>query len=128
MADYQSEIGNPADELRPVYIENGKVMMIDQNLLPMELKILEITDWQMIVKAIREMWVRGAPAIGISAAAGVYLAARQYITSNRDDFHREMETAFDSLGKSRPTAINLFWALKRMKRIFDAAFEKTAIP
>lgn len=124
MADYQSEITNPTDELRPVYVENGSVMMIDQNLLPMELKILEITDWRMMVKAISEMWVRGAPAIGISAAAGVYLAARQHISGNRDDFRGEMETAFEALEKSRPTAINLFWALKRMRSIFASALEK----
>lgn len=124
MANYQSKTINQADELRPVYIENQKVMMIDQNLLPAELKILEITDWRMMVTAITDMWVRGAPAIGISAAAGIYLAAKQCISCNRDEFLREMETAFDVLGQSRPTAINLFWSLKRMKRIFKTAFEK----
>lgn len=106
-------------ELRPVYIEDRKVMMIDQNLLPMELKIIEITDWRMIVRAIREMWVRGAPAIGIAGAAGIFLAAKEYISKDHSEFKECMETAFKTLAESRPTAINLFWALKLVKKIYD---------
>ncbi|MBU1023940.1 S-methyl-5-thioribose-1-phosphate isomerase [bacterium] len=110
---------NSINELRPVYVEDGKVMMIDQNLLPMELKILEITDYKMMVQAIKDMWVRGAPAIGISGAAGIYLAARENISLQNDSFLQEMERAFTELGESRPTAVNLFWALKKMRIIFD---------
>ena len=107
------------NELRPVYVENGKVMMIDQNLLPIDLKILEITDYHMMVRAIKDMVIRGAPAIGISGAAGIYLAARENISLKNDAFLQEMEKAFTELENSRPTAVNLFWALKKMRAIFD---------
>jgi methylthioribose-1-phosphate isomerase len=112
-----------ADELRPVYIEDGKVMMIDQNCLPMELKVVEITHWRMMVDAIRDMWVRGAPAIGISGAAGIYLAAKELIHSDRKTFENRMEQAFNAITQSRPTAVNLFWALERMRKVYDRSMK-----
>lgn len=111
-------------EIRPVYIENGRVMMIDQNRLPMELKVVEITDWRMMVKAIKEMVVRGAPAIGIAGAMGFYLAARELIGKNRDSFVSDMNKAYSELINSRPTAVNLSWALNRMHAIFLKIIEE----
>jgi methylthioribose-1-phosphate isomerase len=119
MISVESDTMQSKKELRPVYMEDRKVMMIDQNLLPMHLKIIEIENWHMIVRAIKEMWVRGAPAIGIAGAAGIYLAAREYIHRDKPEFMEHMEIAFKTLAESRPTAVNLFWALKMVRKIYD---------
>ncbi len=91
--------------------------MLDQRRLPAEEHWLTIEGAAGVAQAIRDMAVRGAPAIGISAAYGVALAAR-----GADDNHweREVRTAMDQLAVSRPTAVNLFWALDRMKNFAQA--------
>jgi len=111
-------------EIKPVYIENGRVMMIDQNRLPMELIVKEITDWRMMVKAIKEMMIRGAPAIGIAGAMGFYLAARELTNNNRHELTSGMDKAFKELGSSRPTAVNLSWALNRVHALYLKILEE----
>ena len=106
------------DELRPVYIENERVFMIDQNRLPEEFKTVEITDWRMMVRAIKEMLVRGAPAIGIAGAYGFYLAAKELISKGNVDFKPGMEKAYIDLKNSRPTAVNLAWAVDKMYALY----------
>jgi methylthioribose-1-phosphate isomerase len=84
--------------------------MLDQRLLPLQETWLELTTWQHVAEAIKDMAVRGAPAIGIAAAYGMALAAR-----SGDD----LNLAKDGLAASRPTAVNLFWALDRIGRLTD---------
>lgn len=102
--------------IKPVWLDGDKVIFVDQLRLPVEESLVECRDYQSIATAIKTMVVRGAPAIGISAAYGLYLASKEAaeLSKDHDDFRRFMDEAADHLAKSRPTAVNLFWAIKRM--------------
>lgn len=96
------------EELRAVDWRDGRMIILDQTLLPGEERYLEIVDWREAAEAVRSMKVRGAPAIGIAAAFALALAAAG------GDPHKEMEEARAALAATRPTAVNLFWALERV--------------
>ncbi|GAB6187515.1 S-methyl-5-thioribose-1-phosphate isomerase [Thermopirellula anaerolimosa] len=96
--------------------EDGYLRLLDQTLLPCEVRYLECRDAAVVWEAIRQLRVRGAPAIGIAAAYGLYLGVREPAGDDGADFLREVDRAADYLAGSRPTAINLFWALNRMQR------------
>jgi methylthioribose-1-phosphate isomerase len=97
--------------------ENSALVIIDQTRLPHEVKLLHLTDQQDIREAICKLRVRGAPAIGVAAAIGAYLAAKASRATTYDAFCAEFRAAKDNLASSRPTAVNLFWALDRMERV-----------
>lgn len=97
---------------------DGRVEIIDQTLLPEELKILAIRDVETLWEAIKNLRVRGAPAIGVSAGMGVVLGIRDAAT--KEAFYEKLTTTCDYLASSRPTAVNLFWALDRMKAHAEA--------
>ena len=97
--------------------EDRRLYIIDQTKLPTELDVIEIEDVEQCFDAIKMLKVRGAPAIGIAAAYGVYLSVRDYNAENYDDFHNKFKIDKDYLASSRPTAVNLFWALDRMERV-----------
>ncbi|MBL1272491.1 MAG: S-methyl-5-thioribose-1-phosphate isomerase [Oceanospirillales bacterium] len=90
--------------------------LLDQRLLPAEEHWITLESASGVAQSIQDMVVRGAPAIGISAAYGVALAARR---AEREDWQAEIKLAIRDLSASRPTAVNLFWALQRMERVFD---------
>ena len=92
------------------------MVIIDQTRLPGEIVILTLTEQEEIWEAIKTLRVRGAPAIGVSAAIGLYLAAKKISSavSDENEFFQRLKTAADYLASSRPTAVNLFWALNRM--------------
>ncbi|MCL2710761.1 MAG: S-methyl-5-thioribose-1-phosphate isomerase [Planctomycetaceae bacterium] len=94
----------------------GTLKMIDQTLLPTELKVIECRDVETVWEAIKMLRVRGAPAIGIAAAYGVCIGL-QTLPAEVDlhTFHDRLDKVTDYLASSRPTAVNLFWALNRMK-------------
>jgi methylthioribose-1-phosphate isomerase len=92
----------------------GTVKMIDQRKLPLEFMVVEFDDYREVARAIKEMYIRGAPAIGAAAAFGLALAARQSRGSGRGDLLADLEAAAAVLRATRPTAVNLFWALDRM--------------
>ena len=94
----------------------GVVKMVDQRLLPHEYVVRSYTDYRDVAEAIRAMVIRGAPAIGAAAAFGMALAAWQSHAESRVDLLRDLESAADVLRQSRPTAVNLFWAIDRMLR------------
>jgi methylthioribose-1-phosphate isomerase len=96
---------------------DGAARIIDQTLLPAELRYLDITDVETMWEAIKVLRVRGAPAIGIAAAFGLYLAIRDSRTADAAGFKAEVDKAADYLASSRPTAVNLFWALKRIQAL-----------
>ena len=108
-------------DIIPVKWTDEGVAMLDQRLLPAEEKWLTYRDHNGVADGIRDMVVRGAPAIGVSAAYGVALGAKNFVGTNVDDLADELEFVGDILGKTRPTAVNLFWALDRMKRTFQNA-------
>lgn len=101
-------------DLRTVDWGDGKVKLIDQTRIPEELKVLELTDYRDVAEAIRTMQVRGAPAIGVAAALGMALGAISIDRANGDDFMRRFEAIADEFRATRPTAVNLFWAVDRM--------------
>ena len=94
--------------------------LIDQRHLPASFETVRCNSATDVAVAIRDMVVRGAPAIGCAAAFGVVLAARRAIAQTRESFEQALENAFEQLQASRPTAVNLFWALRRMRE-FHAA-------
>jgi methylthioribose-1-phosphate isomerase len=102
--------------MRTVEWDNGVVKMIDQRLLPGTFQIAEFTDYHEVARAIKEMYIRGAPAIGAAAAFGMALAARQSQAGDRLALLRDLETAAGVLRQARPTAVNLFWAIDLMLR------------
>lgn len=104
----------PMSELRTVEWVNGRVRMIDQTKLPSKLVYVTYKDYRQVARAIKEMVVRGAPAIGVSAAMGIALAANSSHARSRDQMISELELAAELLRGSRPTAWNLFWAIERI--------------
>jgi methylthioribose-1-phosphate isomerase len=97
---------------------DGKVVMIDQRLLPKEEKYNEYVSYEEVAEAIEVMVIRGAPAIGIAAAMGVALAAHEGAKKDSEAAFKEtMGKAFERLLRTRPTAVNLFWAIDRMKKL-----------
>ena len=95
--------------------KNGKVRFIDQTLLPHKLKYVSTDDIRRLWLAIKRLEIRGAPAIGIAGALGVVIGIKDSKAKNFDKFFKELESSSRYLGSSRPTAVNLFWALKRME-------------
>lgn len=100
---------------------DGAVKMLDQRLLPTEEKWLNLKSYAEVADAIRDMVVRGAPAIGVSAAYGIALGATQFVGTSVEDLEEELDYICGVMGKTRPTAVNLFWAIDRMKRTFAKA-------
>jgi len=98
---------------------NGIVRMIDQTKLPCEEVYVDFHDSKDVAKAIRNMLVRGAPAIGVAAAMGVSLGANNLKAENYEIFLPLFRKICDELAESRPTAVNLFWAINRMKKVVD---------
>ncbi len=101
-------------DLRPVDWEHGKVKLIDQTRIPDELVVLQLNDYRDVVEAIRKMQVRGAPAIGVAAALGIALGAQSIADTDSAEFMRRLEGIADEFRSTRPTAVNLFWAIDRM--------------
>ena len=101
----------------PAILNEGKnaMILLDQTLLPVEKKFIEVRDIEDIWEAIKKLRVRGAPAIGVAAAFGIYLGTKDSESQNYDDFYKEFMEAKKYLASSRPTAVNLFWALDRME-------------
>ncbi len=105
----------------PVKWAEEGVLMLDQRLLPTEEKWLTLKSYTEVAAGIKDMVVRGAPAIGVSAAYGIALGAKQFVGTNIDDLEEDLEYICEVLGATRPTAVNLFWAIDRMKRTFQKA-------
>jgi methylthioribose-1-phosphate isomerase len=103
--------------MRTVAWDDGVVKMIDQRLLPSVFEVVEFTDYRDVARAIKDMYIRGAPAIGAAAAFGMALAARQSSATDRVALLRDLEAAAEVLRQARPTAVNLFWAVDRMLRV-----------
>jgi len=109
-----------AGGIRPIKYNDGVLSLMDQRRLPTEEVWLDYTDYQEVAEAIRSMVVRGAPAIGITAAYGAYLGARAIEAETHADFAGELDQICEVLAGTRPTAINLSWALERMKSLVRA--------
>ena len=102
------------------------VRFIDQTKLPTEETYVTCKNYEEVADAIRTMIVRGAPAIGVAAAMGVALGALQSQAKTLPEFEREFDTICNVLAGTRPTAVNLFWAIRRMREKFDAVADASA--
>ncbi|RME65224.1 MAG: S-methyl-5-thioribose-1-phosphate isomerase [Caldilineae bacterium] len=100
--------------MRTVYWEDNQVKMIDQRLLPGEFVIASFDTVEGVARSIKEMYVRGAPAIGATAAFGMALAARKSTAADRDGLLADLRQAKEILDAARPTAVNLTWATQRL--------------
>jgi methylthioribose-1-phosphate isomerase len=101
------------------------VRMLDQRLLPAEETYLILRSYDEVAEAIRKMVIRGAPAIGVAAAMGIALGASQSVGTSVADVEDDLEYICDVMGKTRPTAVNLFWAIERMRAAFKRAKSQT---
>ncbi len=104
---------------------NNRLEMIDQRILPAAFEYLSYYTAASVAEGIRSMVVRGAPAIGVAAAYGVALEALRLQEKSADEFKAGMEEGFKVLAASRPTAVNLFWALQRMRKVWESEADQT---
>ena len=103
------------DRIRPIRWTGEALELLDQRKLPFAVEYMRCADSDEVASAIRDLIVRGAPAIGISAAWGVVLAAREVEAANGAEAAQQLQPALDRLNAARPTAVNLAWALARMR-------------
>lgn len=111
---------NKHDTIRAVVWRNDTLHLLDQRILPQHEQYVELRNATETANAIRDMVVRGAPAIGITAAYGVVLAASERYRNNPQTWKTEIQKDLKILADSRPTAVNLFWALEKMKQRIDS--------
>ena len=107
--------------------KDGIVRMLDQTRLPLEVTFFDCRTYHDVAKGIKDLIIRGAPAIGIAAAMGVALGAQEINTKNFKNFYDELEKVCNHIGSTRPTAVNLFWAINRMKEFTLSNKEKPII-
>lgn len=103
--------------IAPVEWKDGCVRLLDQQALPHSVTFLDCRDYRVVAQAIKDLRVRGAPAIGIAAAMGVALGAQTLQAQTFDAFSKDLCEICDHLAATRPTAVNLFWAIKQMKAV-----------
>ncbi len=108
-------------EIRPIIWRDGAVVLLDQNALPLQEREFLCREYGEVVAAIKDLTVRGAPAIGIAAAFGIALGMRRLGALRPGRARIEFQEICGDFARSRPTARNLFWAIERMGRRFDAA-------
>ena len=111
----------------PVVWKQDRVVLIDQTRIPQEFSVVEITRSSDMARAILTMIVRGAPAIGIAAAYGIYLGATEIQTDDRDQFLTQLDEIANTLRATRPTAVNLFWAIDRMMKTARQTDRKSVV-
>ena len=112
--------------IKTVEWTNEGIRMIDQRVLPNEEKYLMLRSWEEVAEAIKKMVVRGAPAIGVSAAMGQALGASQSVGMSVADLEDDFTYMCRVMGETRPTAVNLFWAIERMRERFNREKDRTS--
>ena len=100
--------------IKPIDWREGKIILLDQTRLPWEETYLEVNDVPGICEAIKSLRIRGAPAIGVAAAFGLAMGAQSIETASKDEFLARLNEISQAIAATRPTAVNLFWALDRM--------------
>lgn len=105
--------------VKTIELVNGVVKMLDQTKLPREVVYVDCKDYLMVAKGIKDLWIRGAPAIGIAASMGIAIGAQNLNASSFDEFMKGLEPVFTTLLETRPTAVNIQWAVERTKRLLS---------
>jgi len=124
----QPDTGFHYDRIRAVEWDEGRIKLIDQRLLPARLECLYLGTLDHCAEAIREMAVRGAPAIGIAAAYGVVLGARDRYQEGPQAWATAIEADLEHLARARPTAVNLRWAVERMRALIRTGLDGDPTP
>lgn len=112
------------DEFKPILYKNKQLYLLDQTLLPEKIEFIEIDTIDKCYEAIFKLRVRGAPAIGIAAGYGYLLSARLASSESKDRFLEDIKIDKNYLASSRPTAVNLFWALDKMDKVLEDNIDK----
>lgn len=107
------------DSVKAIKWQDNHLQLLDQRLLPHQVVWLDITSTEETVAAIRDMVVRGAPAIGITAAYGIVMAAQMHFARSPENWKSAIQPDLELLHNARPTAVNLAWAIDRMTKVFD---------
>jgi methylthioribose-1-phosphate isomerase len=102
--------------MKTIYLEGEKVVLLDQTLLPGEIKYVECRDVECLANAIETLKVRGAPALGVASAFGIALAAIKSKGLSKENVLKELDSAYTRLRSTRPTAVNLFWAMEKVMK------------
>jgi methylthioribose-1-phosphate isomerase len=105
--------------VKTIEMVDGVVRMLDQTKLPHEVVYIDCTDYHMVADGIKRLCIRGAPAIGIAASMGIALGAAPIEEDSYDDFMRNLEPVFETLLATRPTAVNIQWAVERARRLLS---------
>ena len=105
--------------IKTVFWKKNAVVLIDQNALPLVERQVVCSDYRQVIAAIRDLTVRGAPAIGVAAAMGAALGALAFASEPIEKFKKKFNALCDEIAAARPTARNLFWAMERMKKHLD---------
>ena len=105
--------------IKTVFWKKNAVVLIDQNALPLVERQVVCSDYRQVIAAIRDLTVRGAPAIGVAAAMGAALGALAFASEPIEKFKKKFNAICDEIAAARPTARNLFWAMERMKKHLD---------
>ncbi len=103
--------------IKTIEWKNDRVVMIDQRKLPQKEIYVQCSSSRQVIKAIQEMVIRGAPAIGIAAAMGLALGAKEIQAASPEDFKTRFNKICEAMETARPTAVNLFWAIERMRKV-----------
>ncbi|MBI4683296.1 MAG: S-methyl-5-thioribose-1-phosphate isomerase, partial [Nitrospirae bacterium] len=103
--------------VKTIELVDGVVKMLDQTKLPREVIYVDCKDYHMVAEGIKKLWIRGAPAIGIAASMGIAIGAEQIKAGNFTDFMKGLEPVFQTLLATRPTAVNIQWAVDRTRKL-----------
>ena len=115
----EKERGSDYDQIRAVEWKDGRVSMLDQRLLPGEERYVDYETCSAVAEAIKNMVIRGAPAIGIAAAYGMVLAAKEAYGQGNAEWRTAIKPMIEELARARPTAVNLHWAIGRISALFE---------
>jgi methylthioribose-1-phosphate isomerase len=99
--------------------KDGKVLMLDQSRLPLEVTYVECADYLKVAEGIKKLWIRGAPAIGIAAAMGIALGAQDITAGSAKEFAAKLQPVMDTILATRPTAVNIRWAVERIRKLLE---------
>lgn len=113
----KGEIVETEFSYRTIHWSGNNAVIIDQTKLPQDESYLEITDYRIMIKAIKDLAIRGAPAIGIAAVFAAALAAEEYKSLESNEFHRKLNQALNEIASARPTAVNLSWGTERARKL-----------
>lgn len=113
--------------IKTIFWKNNTAVLIDQNALPLTEKYITCKSYKKVIACIKDLTVRGAPAIGVAAAMGAALGALNLPSLSPEKFRQNFFAICDEIAQARPTARNLFWALERMKKVADQSHHKNQV-